>query len=77
MLGLAKNKRLIDEIAGTLKQAEEQFQETGQTARVFKDFPYQTLTSWSQSRRVISKAEHLPKGSNPRFVVTSLPADAR
>jgi hypothetical protein len=24
---------------------------------------------------VIAKAEHLDKGSNPRFVVTSLPSD--
>jgi hypothetical protein len=47
---------------------------------VFKDFTYQTLDSWSGARRVIGKAEHLRKGPNPRFVVTSLPpeeADAR
>ena len=28
--------------------------------------------SWSRARRVVAKAEHLAKGSNPRFVVTSL-----
>src|SRR5664280_1071966 len=28
--------------------------------------------SWSRARRVIAKAEHLEKGANPRFVVTSL-----
>jgi len=76
VLGLAKNKRLTDEIADELKQAELLFQETSEASRVFKDFPYQTLKSWSQSRRVIGKAEHLPKGANPRFVVTSLSADA-
>lgn len=75
VLGLAKNKRLIAEIAAELTQAEEQFQETGGAARVFRDFQYQTLTSWSQSRRVVGKAEHLPKGANPRFVVTTLSAD--
>jgi len=37
-------------------------------------FTYTTLNSWSQQRRVIGKAEHLAKGSNPRFVVTSLSA---
>ena len=37
--------------------------------------PYATLTSWSCQRRVIAKAEHLTDKSNPRFVVTSLPAD--
>ena len=35
---------------------------------------YATLNSWSRARRVIGKAEHLAKGPNPRFIVTSLPA---
>ena len=38
------------------------------------------MSSWGRTRRVVAKAEHLPKGSNPRFVVTSLAAsrvDAR
>jgi hypothetical protein len=34
-----------------------------------------TLQSWSRSRRVIGKAEILPKGANPRFIVTNLPAE--
>ena len=38
---------------------------------MFKDFRYRTLDSWSRERRVIGKAEHLPRGANPRFVVTS------
>ena len=37
-----------------------------------QDFAYQTETSWSRPRRVVGKAEHLPDGANPRFVVTSL-----
>jgi hypothetical protein len=36
----------------------------------------QALDSWSRERRVVAKAEHLPKGANPRFVVTSLHAAA-
>jgi hypothetical protein len=75
VLGLAKNDRLIAELVDELKQAKEQFDTNGQAARVFKDFTYQTRTSWSRARRVIGKAEHLAKGSNPRFVVTSLAAD--
>jgi cytochrome c-type biogenesis protein CcmH/NrfG len=43
---------------------------------VFKDFTYRTKKSWSRERRVVGKAEHLAKGSNPRFVVTSLSSDA-
>ncbi len=42
----------------------------------FKEFYYQTRKSWSQRRRVVAKAEHLEKGENPRFVVTSLTAEA-
>ncbi len=73
VLGLAKNERLAKEITDELAQAQTQFEQTGEPARVFKDFCYQTLESWSRSRRVIGKAEHLAKGSNPRFIVTSIP----
>ena len=75
MLGLAKNERLKAEIGPELEQAAQQYAETGQAARVFKEFTYQTRESWRRARRVIAKAEHLEKGSNPRFVVTSLTAE--
>ena len=74
VLGLAKNDRLRAEIAAELAQAAEQYQRTGQAARVFQEFTYQTRESWSRARRVVAKAEHLEKGANPRFVVTSLPS---
>lgn len=48
---------------------------SGQASRVFKDFCYKTLDTWRWHRRVVGKAEHLSKGSNPRFVVTSLKAE--
>jgi hypothetical protein len=70
---LAKNERLIREIETELKKADEEFQKTGKPARLFKEFYYQTRRTWSRNRRVIGKAEHLVKGSNPRFIVTSLP----
>ena len=72
LLGLAKNERLKAEIKKELQQAKQQYQETGRAARLFKEFYYQTRKSWSQQRRVVAKAEHLEKGENPRFVVTSL-----
>jgi len=75
VLGLAKNERLKAEITAELHQAAEECQRTGQAARVFKDFVYQTRESWSRARRVVAKAEHLEKGSNPRFVVTSFAAE--
>ena len=73
VLGLAKNDRLRAEITAELAQAAEQYQQSGQAARVFREFLYQTRESWSRARRVVAKAEHLEKGANPRFVVTSLP----
>jgi hypothetical protein len=73
VLGLAKNDRLRAEITAELAQAAEQYQQTGQAARIFKEFTYQTRESWSRARRVVAKAEYLEKGANPRFVVTSLP----
>jgi hypothetical protein len=75
ILGLAKNKRLQRILGKELEEAKQQFEATGHAARVFKDFTYRTHKSWSRSRRVIGKAEHLRKGANPRFVVTSLSAE--
>lgn len=75
VLGLAKNARLQRILGEELHEAKTQFEATGQPARVFKEFTYQTLKSWSRPRRVVGKAEHLAKGSNPRFVVTSFLAE--
>ena len=72
VLGLAKNERLKAKIVSEQAQAAEQYRQAGLAARVFKEFRYQTRESWSRARRVIAKAEHLEKGANPRFVVTSL-----
>ncbi len=73
VFGLARNPRLLAEIDGALAAAEAEHAATGQPARQFDDFTYATRDSWSCERRVVAKAEHLAKGSNPRFVVTSLP----
>ena len=75
VLGLAKNERLKKEITEEMKQAEVQFHNTQQPARMFKEFRYETLKSWSRERRVIGKAEYLEKGANPRFIVTSLSSE--
>ena len=76
VLGLAKNSRLKMAIEDEMNQAQIQYELTQQPARVFRDFRYQTRTSWSCERRVIGKAEYLFKGKNPRFIVTSLSVKA-
>ena len=73
VIGLAKNKRLLRTIETPMATARKRFDRTGKPARVFKTFRYQTRDSWTRERRIIGKAEHLAKGANPRFIVTSLP----
>jgi hypothetical protein len=75
LFGLAKNKRLTRILGKELHEVEQTHMATGEPARTFKDFTYRTRKSWSRERRVVGKAEHLAKGSNPRFVVTSLSAE--
>jgi hypothetical protein len=76
LFGMAKNRRLLRIVGGELHRAQEEFARTGRPARVFKDFTYRTHKSWGRERRVVGKAEYLAKGANPRFVVTSLAAEA-
>lgn len=76
LLGLPRNKRLTKILAKEMHEAKVLFGQTKQPARVFKDFTYKTKKSWSRERRVVGKAEHLGKGENPRFVVTSIAAEA-
>ena len=71
LLGLAKNSRLINEAQPLLDEVHECFLQTGKKQKQFSETQYAAGT-WDKERRVIIKAEHLEKGSNPRFVVTSL-----
>jgi hypothetical protein len=64
-------------VAGALEQARHQWEQTQQPARVFLQFEHETVSgSWSRRRRVVAKAEHIAGKSNPRFVVTSIGAEA-
>lgn len=77
VLGLAQNSRLNQAIEAEMAQAKQFQQDSGQAARVFKDFRYRTKKSWSCERRVVGKAEYLAKGANPRFIVTSMASDEK
>ena len=72
LFGLARNVRLVGEIATELGQAEEESTRTGKPARRFNEFMWTTHDSWSRRRRVVAKAEWTQGEANPRFVVTSL-----
>jgi DDE family transposase len=77
ILGLAQNPRLLGMIAPEREQAAKDFEATKQPTRSFAELRYRTQDTWSRERRVVAKAEHLAKGPNPRFVVTSLSAERR
>jgi hypothetical protein len=77
VLGLAKNSRLIEAIGEEMAEAQQSYQSTQKSARVFKDFRYRTRKSWSRQRRVVGKAEYLAKGENPRFIVTSIGSEEK
>jgi hypothetical protein len=72
VLGLAKNKRLLQKIGNEVVEARALFDATQHASRVFAHFQWSTKKSWKRPRRVIAKAEHLAKGANPRFIVTNL-----
>ena len=73
ILGLAKNSRLKAMISQQMERARRKYLRTKKSCRYFRDFRYRTRKSWNRKRRVVGKAEHLEKGANPRFVVTTLP----
>jgi hypothetical protein len=76
VFGLARNQRLRRIIGAQMHEATQQWNQTGQPARVFTEFRYSTKKTkkggWDRERRVIAKAEHIDGKENPRFVVTSL-----
>ena len=74
VFGLARNERLVG--ADRRRPRRGRGRELGPGrpgAPLRRASTWRTLDSWSRQRRVVAKAEHLPKGANPRFVVTSLP----
>ena len=78
IFGVARNNRLEKEIKSELKEMRLAYENTKNPARIFKEFYYQPLKeTWGQKRRIIAKAEHLGRGPNPRFIVTSLQGEPK
>jgi hypothetical protein len=70
-IGFARNAVTERKIADLLEHARLQCVRTGQKARLFEDV-YYAASTWQYPRRLVMKAEWLPKGGNPRFVLTNL-----
>jgi hypothetical protein len=84
VLGLAGNAVLLRQAAPRMQEARHlHHQRTAlaqahgttlpSSTRLYEEFRY-AAASWSQPWRVVLKAEVMPAGDNPRFVVTSLEA---
>lgn len=76
IVGLAKNARLLALADDLLAQAAAGHEQSREKQRHFGWLDC-AADSWDRQRRVIAKAEHSDKGSNPRFVLTSLAGDAQ
>ncbi len=74
VVGVARNEVLLRESEPYLQQARNLYERTGQKQRLFGGIIY-AAKSWTLHRHVICKAEHTHRGSNPRFVVSSLDAE--
>jgi hypothetical protein len=70
-IGFTRNAVTERKIANLLEQARLQCIQSGQKARLFDDV-YYAASTWAYPRRLVMKAEWLPKGPNPRFVLTNL-----
>ncbi len=75
IVGLARNSRVTELTSALQEEAEEGWKTRAEKQRRFAWIEY-GARSWDRDRRVIAKAEHGEKGSNPRFVVTSLEGEA-
>lgn len=71
VIGLARNPRLQAILEPTLDEVKKRHEVSLKAERDFHTFAYRTKDSWSRPRRIVGKAEHLQKGTNPRFLVTS------
>lgn len=75
IVGIAQNKRLNALLESQLLQAKTEFEATGEKARRLT-WLYYAAESWDKPRFIIGKAEHTSKGSNPRYIITTLRGDA-
>ncbi len=71
VIGLAKNERVLALAQPWMAQAQARYESSREKQRGFGEVRY-AAESWDRPRRVIVKAEHTDRGSNPRFVVTNL-----
>lgn len=70
-IGFFRNRVTERKISDLLERARLQAVQMGEKVRLFDDV-YYAATSWDAPRRLVMKAEWLPKGPNPRFLITNM-----
>ena len=76
IVGIARNKWLNVLSQPLRNQALRAYEDSGDKQRLFDEFFYAAGT-WEKRRRVIIKAEHIARGSNPRYIVTNMAGSPR
>jgi hypothetical protein len=71
LVGVAKNARLTRLGTEWIDKAQWAYEQPGEKQRLFGEFRYAADT-WECQRRVIVRVEHTERGSNPRYIVTSV-----
>lgn len=76
VLGLKRNPVLERILRGSMRAAKSMLDfNQSQSERVFRDFHYRAKSWGKVKRRVVGKAEWTREDSNPRFIITNIPAD--
>ena len=76
LVGLARNTRL-EQMTGFVELAmKDAYEASGIKQRELGEFVY-AAQSWARERRVITRLECGPQGTNPRYVVTNLTGDPK
>jgi hypothetical protein len=75
VIGLARNARLEARVALAELMLADEYGHSGVKQRLIDEFTY-AADSWNRERRVITRLEYGAQGTNPRFVVTNLEAEA-
>ena len=75
LIGFGSNRRLEALHAPLMAEAVRRYQAEGEKVRIIGEAGYRAGT-WSRFRRLLMKAEAMPEGTNRRFVITNLLADA-
>lgn len=71
IVGIAQNLALLRHSEDLRLSAEKYYGWSGEKQIIYSEFQY-AAKSWNHERRIIVKAEYSEKGSNPRFLVTTL-----